>query len=64
MWHIDDLKVLHVKANVIEEKLNKLDDESGKVSTITTTRGKIHDYLGMTIDYLYQGNKSFICFIT
>ena len=51
-WHVDDLKILHVKKKVVEDLVDLLNKNYGKEAPLTVTRGKIHDYLGMTIDYL------------
>ena len=52
-WHVDDLKISHVDPKVNDEFIkwvDKLygDDEIGRVKA---TRGKVHDYLGMILDY-------------
>jgi hypothetical protein len=50
-WHVDDLKMSYDKADMLEEILKKLDEKYGSdEAPLTVTRGKIHDYLGMTID--------------
>ena len=38
-------------ANVNTSIIELINDEFGKESPITVTRGKVHDYLGMTLDY-------------
>ena len=53
VWHVDDLKISHEDPQVVTEfliwlKATCAKDEIGKVKT---SRGKIHDYLGMKIDY-------------
>ena len=51
-WHVDDLKISHVDSEVVfYDILNMLDKRYGKEAPMVTTRGKIHDYLGMTLDY-------------
>ena len=50
-WHVDDLKISHVDSEVVDDILNKLDERYGKESPMVTTRGKIQDYLGMTLEY-------------
>ena len=50
-WHVDDLKISCKDPKAIEAIIKKLDKRYGKTSPLTITKGKIHDYLGMTIDY-------------
>ena len=51
VWHLDDLKISHVNKEVVDDILNDLNDAFGKQTGLSTTTGKVHDYLGMTIDY-------------
>jgi hypothetical protein len=54
-FHVDDLKSSHVDTRVndeFEKWLNKMYGTHGKVKS---TRGKVHDYLGMTFDYSQDG---------
>jgi hypothetical protein len=55
LWHVDDLKISHVDSGVVDDILRMLDERYGKDAPLTITRGKIHDYLGMTIDFSIQG---------
>jgi hypothetical protein len=55
LWHVDDLKISHVNAEVNTDIINLIKDEFGKEAPLTITRGKIHDYLGMTLDYSEEG---------
>ena len=55
LWHVDDLKILHIENDVVTDVISQLNDEFGKEAPITVTRGKFHDYLGMTIDYSKKG---------
>ena len=55
LWHVDDLKISHIENDVVTDVISQLDDEFGKEAPITVTRGKVHDYLGMTIDYSKKG---------
>ena len=54
-WHVDDLKISHVDSEVVDDILNKLDERYGKEALMVTTRVKIHDYFGMTLDYNIDG---------
>jgi hypothetical protein len=61
VWHVNDLKVSHVDPKVVTTVLNLLDAKygqevvGGKRAPLTINRGKIHDYLGMTLDYSEKG---------
>ena len=55
MWHVDDLKVSHVNAAVNTEVIEMIKKEFGKEAPLTVNRGKIHDYLGMTLDFTEDG---------
>jgi hypothetical protein len=61
VWHVDDLKISHVDYNAVTTILNLLDAKygqeivGGKRAPITINRGKIHEYLGMTLDYSEPG---------
>ena len=47
---------------VVDDILNKLDERYGKEAPMVTTRGKIHDYLGMTLDYNIDGKVQITMF--
>ena len=55
VWHVDDLKLSHKDSMVIDEIIVSLKAEYGKVGEMTIRRGKIHDYLGMTLDFSKPG---------
>ena len=60
VWHVDNIKASHVEAEAVTrmakwlrkiyERLFK--DGSGKIKLC---RGKVHDYLGMKLDYTIKG---------
>jgi hypothetical protein len=54
-WHVDDLKISHVDSQVVDQVVNMLEDEFGKETPMNKSRGKIHDYLGMTLDFSKPG---------
>ena len=58
-WYVDDLKISHVSKQVTEDMLKALQDKYGKEAPLTVTRGKVHDYLGMKIDYTKKGKVVF-----
>jgi hypothetical protein len=59
-WHVNDLKASHVKTKVMDSLIKYLrkeyksifEDGTGKM---VVSRGKIHKYLGMTLDYTTRG---------
>jgi hypothetical protein len=55
LWHVDDLKISHVDEDVVTDVINKLSAEFGKEAPLTINRGKIHEYLGMTLDFTEPG---------
>jgi hypothetical protein len=59
LWHVDDLKISHIDAEVVTSIIRLLESEFGKEAPLTQTRGKVHDYLGMTIDYSIPGKVKF-----
>ena len=58
-WHVDDLKISHVDPTVVEHLVSQLQAEYGKEAPLTVTRGTVHEYLGMTIDYSVDGKVQF-----
>lgn len=65
VWYVDDLKISHVDEQVVSMILEKISDEFGSTKNmkITTTRGKVHNYLGMCMDYLQKAKLSHQCVI-
>jgi hypothetical protein len=59
-FHVDDLKISHLKQSVIDSVLNDLNKEFGTTrKPLAATTGMIHDYLGITIDYSEKGKVTF-----
>jgi hypothetical protein len=52
-WHVDDLKVSHVNPAVITRFGEWLNETYG--ISVVSHRGKVHDYLGMILDYSSDG---------
>ena len=52
-WHVDDLKSSHEDQKVNDEFHKWLEMKYGdkKLGRVRATRGKVHNYLGMTLDY-------------
>ena len=60
LWHVDDLKISHVDKAMVDGIVSKLDAKYGTADTpLSVTKGKIHEYLGMTIDYSIPGKVKF-----
>ena len=55
LWHVDDLKISHVDAMEVTKIIQLLSSEFGKEAPLTINRGKVHDYLGMRIDFSEKG---------
>ena len=55
IFHVDDLKLLHVDPSVVTMIINKLKDaytgNSSIKDELTITQGKVRDYLGIPISY-------------
>ena len=54
-WYVNDIKMSHAQQEVLEGLLTSLNEEFGKEAPLTVTRGKVHDYVGMTFDYTIPG---------
>ena len=57
VWHVDDLKASHVDPKVIDKFIKWLKDkyEDKEIGLLKATSGKIHNYLGMNLDYTEEG---------
>ena len=55
VWHVDDLKVSHVDMAEVEKFVRKMEETFGKDTPLTVSRGQVHDYLGMTLDFRTKG---------
>ena len=59
-FHVKDCKISHQDSKVNDKSINTLRDEyeslfedgSGKIKV---SRGKVHEYFGMTLDYSVKG---------
>ena len=51
VWYVDDLKISHKDSAVVDKVIASLSDKYGKVGEMTVKRGKIHEYLGMILDF-------------
>ena len=57
-WHVDDLKSSHVDSKVNDSFIQWIKDTYGSIGEVKVTRGKIHEYLGMKLDYSVPGQVS------
>ena len=51
LFHIDDLMLGHLCPNIVTFYIQKLQKEYGSLANLTVTRGRLHEFLGMTIDF-------------
>ena len=58
-WHVDDIKLSHVENSVAEAVMAELEKEFGREAPLTVTRDKVHEYLGMKIDFSHDGKVIF-----
>ena len=54
-WHMDDLKVSHVDAREVLKFIQQMEKTFGKDTPLAVSRGRTHDYLGMTVDFQNKG---------
>ena len=62
LWHVDDLKISHVDPNVVSAVIADLETEFGQEAPLTVTQGKVHKYLGLTLDYRTPGKVKITLF--
>ena len=55
LLHVDDLKISQMESKTVTDVIATINQEFGKETPITVKRGKVHDYLGMTLDYSKEG---------
>jgi hypothetical protein len=54
-WHIDDLKVGHKVPEIIDNFILWVKKQYGSIGEVKVTRGKIHEHLGMKLDFSRKG---------
>jgi hypothetical protein len=57
---VDELKLSHVEQQVLEDIAEKLNTKYVEKAPLIVHRGKIHNYLGMMIDYSEDGKVKFM----
>ena len=55
VWHVDDLKISHAETHGVDDFIRDLEMEFGKEAPLSKSRGKVHDYLGMILDFSVPG---------
>jgi hypothetical protein len=55
IWHVDDLKISLQDPEVVTNVIQKLTKVFGNESPLTVRRGKVHDYVGMSLDFSETG---------
>jgi hypothetical protein len=55
VWHVDDVKISHVEPKSVDDVIALLEREFGKEAPLTVQRGRVHDYLGMCLDFSSPG---------
>ena len=51
IWHVDNLKISHINEDVVTDITGKISHVFGNEAPLTIHRGKVHDYLGMELDF-------------
>ena len=59
VFHVDNLLMTHGCLQAITDFVKKLDEVCGKNDPLAVTRGKLHECLGMTIDFRTEGKCMF-----
>jgi Reverse transcriptase (RNA-dependent DNA polymerase) len=54
-WHVDDLRISHVDAAVVDHVIDQMEEEFGKEAPLTVSRDQVHEYLGMRFDFTERG---------
>lgn len=54
-WHVDDFVMTHEDPAVNNELISWFSEKYGKLSPLTVHRGRVHNYLGMTLDFTTKG---------
>ena len=56
-WHVDDMKISHVSPDEVTKMIEFLKSKYANdgIGVMKVSRGKVHEYLGMTLDYTEKG---------
>ena len=57
VWWVDDLKISHKDSRIVDEvlKLLKSKYDAEDIGVMSPSRGKVHEFLGMKLDYSKKG---------
>ena len=55
VWHVDDLKVSHVDGKEVDKFIMQMEETFGADAPLSVSHGKIHDYLGMNLNFRVKG---------
>jgi len=55
VWHVDDLKISHADPAVVGGLVQEFNQRYGTIKRLSETRGPMHDYLGMTLNFSLSG---------
>ena len=55
VFHVNDMKLNHIDKQFVTNTIQKLESVYARLDPMTMTREKLHQYLGMTIDYRSKG---------
>ena len=59
MFRVDDVLMAHALSNVVTDHVKLLDEKYGRNDPLSVTRGKLHEYLWMTLDFRNEGSAAF-----
>ena len=59
MFHVDDVMLIHLLPQVVTEYVKKLDSVYGQKDPLVVTHRKVHEYLGITLDFREKGRCAF-----
>ena len=55
VWHVDDLKVSHIDVEEVDKFIKQMEEAFGADAPLSVSCGKIHNYLGMNLDFRKKG---------
>jgi hypothetical protein len=59
-WHVDSMKCPHINEYVVDSFISWLKMKYEDINKVKETRGLVHDYFEMKLNYLKQG-KVIVC---
>ena len=54
-WHVDNLNISQKNGDSVDSLIKKLSERYGKEADLTIHQGKVHEYLGMKLEYRKKG---------